>query len=155
MRKMFKMLIALVLVLSTLCSCALAASYSAKVLPSQMNVYVNSGDSLLPAATLSHGTRFKVTAIAGDWAQISYNGHVGYAKMKDIIFDKHIKGITNKDTTIKFITRESYSQNIYYKATLAEGTEVNVVGLRGKYVLITNADDSAIGYVLLSAVDRI
>lgn len=155
MRKMFKMLVALVLVLSMLCSGALAASYSAKVLSGQMNVYVPSGDSLFPAATLGQGTHLKVTAINGDWAKISYDGHTGYAKLKDIIFDKRIKAVSTTDTAIKFVTRESYSQNIYYSATLAAGTELYVAGIRGDLALVVNGDGSAIGYVRMSALRRV
>ena len=54
-----------------------------------------------------------------------------------------------------FVTRASYSANQYYSATLAAGTGVYVAGKKGDYALITNASGSAIGYVKLSALNKL
>ena len=151
MRKMFKSMVVLALVAVMLCSTAMAASYSAKVLSNTMTVYNSSKQS---AGALVRGTSIKVTAVSGDWAKISYKGKTGYAKLSNIIFDKKVKVVANQDTGIRFVTRESYAKNQYYSATLAAGTAVYVVGKKGSEALISNASGSAIGYVKLSALNK-
>ena len=75
MRKIIKTVLALALILATLCSSALAASYGAKVLVNNMSVY-NSEKEV--AGSLDQGTSIKVTAMSGDWVRISYKGKTGY-----------------------------------------------------------------------------
>lgn len=151
MRKIFKSVAVLALVVVMLCSSALAASYGAKVLVPSMGVY-NANQTLV--GSLGQGTSIKVTAVSGNWARISYKGNTGYAKLDDIIFNSRIKAVANKDTAIRFVTRESYGENTYYKATLAAGTGVYVVGKNGSYALISNASGSALGYVKASALSK-
>jgi len=151
MRKMFKTIIALALIAVMLCSGAMAASYGAKVLSTSMGVYNASKDMI---GSLDQGTSIKVTAVSGNWARISYKGNVGYAQLKDIIFNNRIKAVSTKDTAIRFVTKASYSENTYYKATLAANTGVYVVGKRGSYALISNAEGTALGYVKASALRK-
>jgi len=151
MRKMFKSAVCMVLIAVMLSSGALAA-YSAKVLYPTMKVY-NSGKQVVD--TLKQGKSIKVTDISGDWAKISYNGNTGYAKMKDIIFNKRIKAVSTKATSIRFVTKKSYKEGTYYKATLAKDVTVYVVGLNGSQALIENEDGTALGYVKLSALRKI
>lgn len=150
MRKIIKTVLALALILATLCSSALAASYGAKVLVNNMSVY-NSEKEV--AGSLDQGTSIKVTAMSGDWVRISYKGKTGYAKIEDICFNNGIKAVSTKDTSIRFVTKESYSENTYYKGTLAAGTGLYVVGKKGDYALVSNGSD-ALGYVKLSALTK-
>lgn len=151
MKKTVRMIIALVVLTALLGGSALAASYGAQVLMPSMKVY-NAKKEVL--GQLKQGTDFTVTEISGDWARISYKGKTGYAKLEDIIFDDSIKAVASEDTTIKFVTRKSYSESTYYKATLAAGTTVYVVGKRGSYALVSNASGSALGYVKASKLTR-
>lgn len=152
MSKMIKAVIAAALIATLLCGSALAASYGAKVLVSSMTVYGKSGSQVVALGSLSQGTSFSVTAVSGDWARISYKGHTGYAKLDDIVFNKHVKGVTTRDTEIRFVTRASYKEGVYYRATLAAGTTVYVAGKNGDDYLVYNASGSALGYVSASAV---
>ncbi len=157
MRKMFKMakvLVVLTLLAALLCSSALAASYGAQVLMPSMNVYGVSGSQKVKIGQLKQGTDFTVTAISGNWARISYKGKTGYAKLEDMIFDKKIKAVASEDTAIKFVTRKSYEEGTYYKATLEAGTTVYVVGKKGSYALVKNASGSALGYVKASDLKK-
>lgn len=151
MRKMFKSIVVLALVAVLLCSSAMAASYSAKVLTNTMTVYNSSKQS---AGALIRGTSIKVKAVSGNWAKITYKGKTGYAKLSSIIFDKKVKVVANRDTSIRFVTRESWAKNQYYSATLGAGTTLYVVGKKGEEALISNASGSAIGYVKLSALSK-
>ena len=151
MRKIIKIALALALVLATLCSSALAASYGAKVLVNEMAVYTSAKEV---AGSLKQGASIKVTAMSGEWVRISYKGKTGYAKLEDICFNSGIKAVATKDTGIRFVTKESYGENTYYKATLAAGTGVYVVGKKGNYALVSNGAD-ALGYVKLSALDKV
>lgn len=154
MGRMAKRLLAAALVLALLCGSALAASYDAKALASSMDVYGKSGSSKVKLGSLKRGTSFKVTAVSGDWARISYKGRTGYAKLEDIIFSKGVKAVASKDVSIRFVTKESFKQNVYYSATLAAGTGVYVVGKKDDNFLVMNASGSALGYVDASALSK-
>ena len=151
MRKIIKTVLALALIAAMLCPAALAASYGAKVLVNEMTVYSSAKEA---AGSLKQGTSIKVTDMSGEWVRISYKGKTGYAKLEDICFNNGIKAVATKDTAIRFVTKESYSENTYYKATLAAGTGVYVVGKRGAYALVSNGSD-ALGYVKLSALEKV
>jgi len=151
MRKIIKTTIVLALAVVMLCSSALAASYGAKVLAPSMSVY-NSEKTVVGA--LGQGTSIKVTDMSGDWVKISYKGHTGFARLQDVCFNSGIKAVSKQDTPIAFVTKASYSDNTYYKATLAAGVGVYVVGKKGDLALISNAAGSALGYVKLSALTK-
>ena len=144
----------LTLAVALLCGSALAASYGAKVLVPSMKVYGSSDGSAVELGALKQGTSITVKAVSGDWARISYKGRTLYAKLDDIIFNKHVKAVASRDTSIRFVTKESYAQNTYYSATLSAGTSVYVVGKSGDKLLVTNASDSALGYVDASALSK-
>lgn len=131
---------------------ALAASYGAQVLPSSMPVYASKSTSAAKLGSLSQGASFTVTAISGDWARISYGGRTGYARMRHILFDKHIPAVAVKDTKLIFWTESSRKRGVQYRATLAAGTKVYVVGMAEGRLLVTNDTDSALGYVSASAL---
>ena len=151
MKKHLKHVVALALILILLCTSALAASYSAKVLPSAMRVYNSSKQTI---GALKQGTRVTVTAVSGRWARIRYGGKTGYASLSDLMFSKRVKAIATRDTSIKFVTRSSYKQSKYYSGTLSAGTTVYVAGKKGSSALITNSKGSAIGYVSMSALKK-
>lgn len=151
MRRFLKILLSLALLAALFCPCALAANYSAKVLSSSMDVYSSNKEKL---GALKQGTAVTVTAISGDWARISYRGNSYYARMKDIIFNNRIAAISTQKTSIRFVTKASYAANTCYKATLAAGTPIYVVGLNGKQALVTNASGSILGYVKRSALKK-
>ena len=145
-------LCAALLMLALLGGGALAASYGAQVLPSSMPIYAAKSTSSAKLGTLKQGTGFTVTAISGDWARISFGKRTGYARMRHIIFDKHIAAVAVKDTKLTFWTKESQKRGVHYRATLAAGTKVYVVGMAEGRLLVTNASDSALGYVSASAL---
>ena len=150
-RRLRKMLIAL-LMLALLGGSALAASYGAQVLPSSMPIYAAKSTSSAKLGSLSQGTSFTVTSITGDWARISYKNRTGYARMRHILFDKHISAVAVKDTKLTFWTKTSQKRGVHYRATLAAGTKVYVVGMAEGRLLVTNDTDSALGYVSASAL---
>lgn len=147
-------LIAVLLVLAVLPCSALAASYKAKVFSSSMKVYFTASKSSAVVDRLDRGDRFYVKKISGDWAQISYGGESGYARMTDIIFDKKIKAKAVKNVSFVFCTRESRERNVSYRAKLAKGTTVYVVGMGGGKLLFTNASGNAWGTVSESALRK-
>lgn len=149
MHKFLKITIALALIAAMLCSTAMAATYSAKILKPSSPVYNSAKQKV---GTLKSGTSIKVTSMSGDWARITYDGNTLYAKLEDIIFNKRIRAVSVKSSPIRFVTRESYRENTYYKATLSEGVTLYVVGLNGSELLVTNESGSALGYVKRSAV---
>lgn len=151
MRRFFRSLAALILLAALFSPAALAASYSAKVLSESMTVYSSSKEKL---GTLKQGTSITITAISGDWARLSYRGNSYYAQMKDIIFSKRISAVSTQKTAIRFVTKASYKANTCYKATLAAGVQVYVVGLNGDQALVSNASGSALGYVKRSALKK-
>lgn len=152
MRKVSRMIVALAMALMLLTGSAMAATYSAKVLADSMDVYGVSNGERVKLGSLKQGTSFKVTKISGDWARISYKDHTGYAKVGDMIFSNRIKAVAVKDASLKFVTKESFKQRVYYKATLAAGTGVYVVGKRDDKLLISNGRGTALGYVDASAL---
>lgn len=152
MRKMIKTVIVLALVVVMLSSSAMAAVVGAKVLANNMTVY-NSSKGV--AGTLPQGTTIAVTDMAGDWLKIYYNGYTGFANIKDVAFTTGIAAVANQDAPLVFVTKASYADYTYYKATLAAGTGVYVVGKRGNYALITNTTGSALGYVAFSALTKV
>ena len=152
MRICLRRLCAALLMLALLGGGTLAASYGAQVLPSSMPVYAAKSTSSAKLGSLSQGTSFTVTAISGDWARISCGSRTGYARMRHILFDRHIAAVAVKDTKLTFWTKESQKRGVHYRATLAAGTKVYVVGMAEGRLLVTNASASALGYVSASAL---
>ena len=152
MRGSLRRLCLALLMISLLGGSALGASYGAQTLPSSMPVYASMSTSAAKLGSLSQGTSFTVTAISGDWARISYNNRTGYARMRHILFDKHIPAVAVKDTKLTFWTEASRKRGVQYRATLAAGTKVYVVGMAEGRLLVTNDTDSALGYVSASAL---
>ena len=152
MRRCLRRMLIALLMLALLGGSALAASYGAQVLPSSMPIYAAKSTSSAKLGSLSQGTRFTVTSITGDWARISYKNRTGYARMRHILFDKHISAVAVKDTKLTFWTKTSQKRGVHYRATLAAGTKVYVVGMAEGRLLVTNDTDSALGYVSASAL---
>jgi len=158
MRKFFgkiKVFVSLVLAIVLLSSSALAATYSAKVLASKMRVYAKPSVSEKYLGSLERGDEFTVLAISGDWALVRKGTRIGYARLQDIIFDKAIRGEVTKDTTLYYVTKESFKKGVYYKATAREGLKVKVVGIRDDYLLLINDDGSALAYIRASRVKKL
>ena len=153
MRRMryLKAVVAMVLIAAMLCGSAMAASRDAKVFSPSMKVYNKNRQTI---ASLSRGTSFTVTKISGNWAKISYGGKTGYAQMKDIVFNKRVKAVSTKETSIKFVTKSSYKKGTYYTGTLAKGVTLYIAGVKGDYYLFYNESGSAMGYVKKSAVRK-
>lgn len=152
MRRCLRRMLIALLMLALLGGSALAASYGAQVLPSSMPIYAAKSTSSAKLGSLSQGTSFTVTSITGDWARISYKNRTGYARMRHILFDKHISAVAVKDTKLTFWTKTSQKRGVHYRATLAAGTKVYVVGMAEGRLLVTNDTDSALGYVSASAL---
>ncbi len=149
MRKYIQKISLTILLVFVLLSVAQTASaaYSAKVLTSEMDVYLTPDLNAGAAGQLMQGTSFDVHAINGEWAYISYRGHTGYAEMKSIMFDQAIVGHTVRATKLLFITHESYDRRVSYRGTLAAGTRIYVRGMSHGLLLITNADGTILGFV--------
>ena len=153
MRKYMKAVAAMVLIAAMLCGSALAASMGAKVFSTSMSVY-SSNSTRNKIGTLKRGTSFTVTKVSGSWAKISYKGRTGYAKMKDIVFNKHVKAVSTKSTPIRFLTKSSYKKNTYYTGTLSSGVTLYVAGVNGSYYLFYDESGKVMGYVKKSAVRK-
>lgn len=151
--KFWKALVAAVLIAALLCGGALAATRSAKVFSSSMTVY-KTKSTRSRVGVLRKGTSIKVTGIAGKWARISYKGHTGYAKLSNIAFNKRIKMVTTKSSSIRFMTKGSYRKNRYYTGTLAAGVTLYVAGINGREYLFYDESGKTVGYVKKSAVRR-
>lgn len=149
-RQILKAAVALVLIGVLVCGSALAAGMSAKVFSPSMAIYNKKGGTRF--AALRRGTSFTVTAISGDWAKISYKGHSGYAKLKDIVFDSRVKAVTTRASSIKFVTKSSYKKGTYYTGTLAKGVTIYLAGMSGDSYLFFNKNGNAVGVVSKSAV---
>ena len=147
-----KALVALALVAAMLCGSAMAASLGAKVYSSSMPVYRSKSGSRV--ATLRRGTSFKVTSVSGSWAKISYRGRTGYAKLSNIVFNKHIKAVTTKSSSIRFMTKDSYRKGVYYTGKLAAGVTVYIAGVQGDKLLFFNENGDTMGLVSKSAVGK-
>lgn len=152
--RIIRRLISVLLVMVMLCSGALAATYRARVFSSSMKVYFTPSRSSSVVDRLDRGDRFYVKKISGNWAQISYGRNTGYARMSDIIFDKKIKAEVRRSTSFVFYTKASLKKNVSYRARLAKGTRVYVVGMGDGKLLITNASGNAWGVVSESAVRK-
>ena len=63
------------------------------------------------------------------------------------MFDDAISGYTVRDTGILFITHESYSRRVSYRAKLAAGTRIYVRGVSHGLLLVTNANGTILGFV--------
>lgn len=152
MKKVTKMIVALVLILATLSPmAAMASSYGAKVLTAAMSVYTSGKKNI---GTLGRGTHVTVTAIKGNWVRLKYKGGTYYAKISNLVFNTSKSAVTTKDAYFEFVTKSSYSSGTYYKATLAKGTKVYICGRSGSKYLVTNANRSAYGYISKSAVKK-
>ena len=150
--KYLKAMIAAVLLVVMLCGSAMAADMGAKVLMPSMAVYNSSQQQI---GTLKQGTSFTVTAMSGDWAQISYRGNTGYAKLKDIVFDARLKGVSTTSTQISFVTKDSYRRGVYYTGTLSAGVTLYVAGINGDQFLFFDESGNVMGYVAKSALRRV
>lgn len=150
--KFARAFIAALLIAALLCGSALAASLDAKVFSSSMTVYKSTSGGKL--GRLRRGTAFTVKGISGEWAKISYRGRTGYAKLKNIIFDKYVEAVSTQETPIRFITKGTYKRGVYYTGTLSKGVPLRVVGVNGNYLLFLNEQENAMGYVSKSAVKK-
>ena len=146
MMKTFKMMISALLILVMLCGCAMAASYKANVFADSMKVYNASKEVV---GSLPMGTEFTVKAFSKDhnWALISYKGKIGAASMKNIMFQDGIKAVCYKETAMTFVTKASFAEKTAYKAKVALGTVVNVVGYYDGCFLVANETGNSLGIV--------
>ena len=149
-----KAIVAMALIAALLCGGAMAASLDAKVVTSKMKVYSSVDDGAKLIGMLRRGASIKVLSTSEDMAKISYKGKTGYAPLKSIMFDKHVKVVSTKATPIKFATKKSYKRNTYYTGTLSAGVTLYVAGVNGDKYLVCNESGSAIGYVAKSALKK-
>lgn len=149
MMKTVKMMISVLLIAVMLCGGAMAASYKANVVTNSMTVYNAEKEKI---GSLPQGTAFTVKAISkdGNWAKISYKGKTGIASMKNIMFEKRIKVIAQKNTSMDFVTKASYKMKIAFKATIEKGTAVYAVGYHNGYLLVENSTGNGLGIVKAS-----
>ena len=153
--KAFKMMISLLLIAAMLCSGAMAiTAYKANVVTSSMEVYNASKQYV---GSLPQGTAFYVLDFSndGNWAQIYWNGKVGYASMQNILFENRIPAVAVNNAPMRFVTKASYKMKLAFNATVAAGTPVYVVGYYNGYLLIENASGSGLGVVYASDFRRI
>ena len=155
--KMFKRIVAAVMIVTMLCGGAMAATHKANVITKSMKVYAKPSLSLEPIGSLKQGTAFKVLAVSdtGNWAKISYKGRTGYALMKNILFAKRVKAVVTKDTTMRFVTKVSYQNKQAFEAALLKGTPVYVVGHFKGELLVENADGDVLGVVNMKHVKKV
>ena len=159
MRKMkyVKALTAMILLVAMLCGNAMASSYRAKVTSPSAKVYSSAGKGAIAIDGLSRGAAVKVLSTSGSKARVSYKGKTGYVALSKLahMYNKRVKAVTTKSSSIKFVTKKSYRKRTYYTGTLAAGVTVYVVGSKGKYYLVRNESGSAMACVPKSALRKV
>lgn len=152
--KALKMMISALLIAVMLCGGAMAASYKANVITSNMEIYNINKQQI---GSLPRGTEFTVNAISknGNWAKISYKGKTGFASMQNIMFQNVIKAVCYKETDMVFVTKSSFKAGEAYKAKVGLGTVVNVVGYYDGYLLLESDSGNAIGVVKVNCFKKI
>lgn len=140
-----KRLLACLMILAMLPLAALAEEYQAKVTASKMNIYsTNRVGNNFFLGSLAKGVEFTVTATSGDWARISYQGRMGFAKLSDMEkmggTSAGIKEV-DYDVEVKSSTMKVYSTNVasntYLIGTLAKGTKLKVTAMSGDWSRIS------------------
>ena len=126
----------------------------ADVFADSMKVYNASKEVV---GSLPMGTEFTVKAFSkdGNWALISYKGKIGAASMKNIMFQNAIKAVCYKETGMTFVTKSSFMAKTAYKANVALGTVVNVVGYYDGNLLIANDSGNGLGIVKANCFKKI
>ena len=130
----FKRILALILVLGMLLSCApaLAESYTAIAANGQLAVYKDAG--LTQKITdLDRYTLVTVSAVREDVAKIKYQGYTVYAGLNGLtaVEDIAIPGVVNQDSRV-FESPDLLSRS----AAMSKGTAVNVLYINGDWAMI-------------------
>lgn len=142
MVRIARSLICLLLIASMLLAPALAASVPVWINNSQATIFTASGES----GSLPAGTSVNMTAVKSGWAQIEYNGKVGFIHTKYLTLVNGITGYVVKSVPVyKSATTSSAKYG-----PLAVGTELKVVGINGGFYQVTNG--TAFAYIEKSAM---
>lgn len=83
--------------------------------------------------------KVSITAFAGNWAKVSYDGNSAYMKVKALMPTAKVKGYTKATTTV-------YNSSGKKQGTLSKGAAIYVLGTIGGYYCVMNGS-GAIGYV--------
>lgn len=152
--KAIKMMVATLLIAVMICGGAMAAAYKANVITSSMEVYNAKKEYI---GMLPRGTELYVTKLSsdGNWARIYYKGHVGYTSTQNIIFQDIIKAVCYRNTEMTFVTKSSFKNHQAYKAAVAMGTLVNVVGHFDGNLLIASDSGNALGIVPMNCFKKL
>ena len=133
--------------------------YAAQVTSDKMKVYsTNNASDTYYIGYLSKGTKFTVLATSGDWARISYDGKIGFAKLSNF---KKTSGTGTAATpkpeatpTTKTLMYTNREAKIYSSAsdnnalcTVTSDFPVYVVGTSGNYYRIKRTDSDVYGYI--------
>lgn len=138
-----KRFIALVLVMM-LVSVSAMAEMQAMVFSSKMSVYFAPSSASEKIGCLPKGTGITVEAVRGEWARVNYMGHVGFAKVEDMITLENVKASITTLTPILYITRDDLTPRM---GTLDRHTTVYLRGIKGDKVLVSDKYMTILAYV--------
>ena len=151
--KKSKLLLSLVLVwalFAGILADALSVPFKATVYSSSMPVYSKkSASDSYKTATLKKGASFTVTSYTDDWAQISYSGKTGYAKVSDMKFSEKTPMYTQG--SCKMYASASSSSKVL--ASFSVNALVNMIGQSGSYYLVNDGDGHT-GYIKKTSLGK-
>ena len=151
--KKSKLLLSLVLVwalFAGILADALSVPFKATVYSSSMPVYSKkSASDSYKTATLKKGASFTVTSYTDDWAQISYSGKTGYAKVSDMKFSEKTPMYTQGSCKM-YASATSSSKTV---ASFSVNALVNMIGQSGSYYLVNDGDGHT-GYIKKTSLGK-
>ena len=133
----------LVLVVMMLSASAMA-EFSAAVFCPVMKVYFGPSTSSEQIGALKMGTTVTVEASSGSWARINYKGHVGFARVEDLMSLEPVQAKTNHLSPILYITPDNLTPRW---GTLDRNTTVYVRGMKGDLALISDKNMTVLAYI--------
>jgi len=141
-------IVALVLVMM-LVSVSAMAEIRAMVFSSKMSVHFAPSSTSEQIGYLTKGTDFTVEATSGAWARINYKGHVGFAKIEDMLSLETVRAKITTLTPILYITRDNLTPRM---GTLDRNTTVYLRGIKGDMVLVSDYSMNVLAYVPANCV---
>lgn len=141
-RRLFSLIIVMVLLIASTVSPALAVSIKATINTAGAKVY-RSPTTSSTSLTAAKGLTVTVSGYSGGWAHIAYKGKSGYIRISNLSLKNRITAYTYKETEVHR-NASSSSETI---RILSAGTKVYITGVSGDYARITNKSGSVTGYV--------
>ena len=145
-----KMKVSLILVLIvSMLSISALADFEAAVINKKMKVYFAPTTASEQIGSLKQGTVVTVEAHQNGWARVNYKGHIGFAKVEDMVSSKYTKAKTSAAALVYYITPDNTSPRW---GALPKDTTVYIRGARDNCYLVSNKNFTVLGYIEKSKV---